>query len=442
MTLEQGEVTCGDVMTRLTRICSGHKARSWCKDVASRDAASRGTHRLDAREERCSQGINCSCLRRVRFSGSVPVMGQSPTTYWDYIKIEELLSLQSGREETDTSLSNDEVLFITVHQIDELWFKLAIRELVHVRDLFASEHVAEQSLSAATRGLRRAGEVFRQLTEHFALMETMTTRDYLSFRDKLSPASGFQSAQLREIEILMGLEESDRVPLGNEAYMQALRYPDGRPSPASQRVERRLADVPSLKGALEDWLFRTPIDGSTPDQPEDDEVVSNFIDKYCGAMERDANTQRDRAIGFALTEEDADRLRTRYEKQLLLARKFLAAEEEPEQDRTRLRRVRASLVFIESYRELPLLAWPREILESVVQLEQRFTIFRQRHARMVERMIGRRTGTGGSAGVAYLDATALKYRVFTEFWAVRSLLLRAPLLPPLERADFYDFARG
>ncbi len=368
-------------------------------------------------------------------------MGQSPTTYWEYIKIEELLSLQSGREETDASLSNDEVLFISVHQIDELWFKLAIRELVHVRDLFAADHVEEQSLSAATRGLRRAGEVFHQLSEHFALMETMTTRDYLSFRDKLSPASGFQSAQLREIEILMGLDESDRVPLGNEAYMQALRYPDGRPSPASERVERRLADVPSLKQALEDWLFRTPIDGSVPGSPDDDAVVSKFIESYCAAMERDANTQRDRAIEYALTEDDASRLRARYEKQLNLARSFLAAADEPEADQKRLRRIRASLVFIESYRELPLLAWPREILESVVQLEQRFTIFRQRHARMVERMIGRRTGTGGSAGVAYLDATALKYRVFTEFWAVRSLLLRAPLLPPLRSPEFYDFAR-
>lgn len=370
-----------------------------------------------------------------------PRMGQTPTTYWEYIKIEQLLSLQCGLEKTDASLSNDEVLFITVHQVDELWFKLAIRELVHVRDLFASDHVEEQSLSAATRGLRRAGEVFVHLSEHFALMETMTTRDYLSFRDKLSPASGFQSAQLREIEILMGLEESDRVPLGNEAYMQALRYPDGRPSPASERVERRLRDLPSLKRALEDWLFRTPIDGSVPGNPDDDEVVSTFVEKYCGAMERDANTQRDAAIEYALTEEDADRLRERYEKQLTLARVFLAADDEPEEDQKRLRRIRASLVFIESYRELPLLAWPREILESVVQLEQRFTIFRQRHARMVERMIGRRTGTGGSAGVAYLDSTALKYRVFKEFWAVRSLLLRAPLLPPLNSASFYDFAR-
>jgi tryptophan 2,3-dioxygenase len=67
--------------------------------------------------------------------------GGRSTVYWDYIKIEELLGLQGGVDPTDAGLSNDEVMFIVVHQIDELWFKLAIRELVRVRDLFAQEKV-------------------------------------------------------------------------------------------------------------------------------------------------------------------------------------------------------------------------------------------------------------------------------------------------------------
>jgi len=66
-------------------------------------------------------------------------------------------------------------------------------------------------------------------------------------------------------------------------------------------------------------------------------------------------------------------------------------------------------------------------------------VWRQRHARMVERMIGRRTGTGGSGGVAYLDATALRYRIFDEIWAVRSLLLRRELTPELANEDDYRF---
>ena len=98
--------------------------------------------------------------------------------------------------------------------------------------------------------------------------------------------------------------------------------------------------------------------------------------------------------------------------------------------------------FIETYRELPLLSWPREILAGLIEVEQAFLIFRQRHARMVERVIGRRVGTGGSAGVEYLDRTALEYRVFRDLWATRTLLLRGEAAPPLERPGFYDFAQG
>ena len=69
-------------------------------------------------------------------------------------------------------------------------------------------------------------------------------------------------------------------------------------------------------------------------------------------------------------------------------------------------------------------------------------VFRQRHARMVERVIGRRVGTGGSDGVAYLDQTALQYRVFKELWATRTLLLRPELVPEPRNADFYGFRAG
>ena len=120
----------------------------------------------------------------------------------------------------------------------------------------------------------------------------------------------------------------------------------------------------------------------------------------------------------------------------------LLAEDEPGIDaetRAFRRRVRAGIVFLESYRELPRLAWPRELVDAIVELEQAMVIWRQRHARMVERVIGRRTGTGGSAGVDYLDQTALRYRVFGDLWAVRSLLLRKPTLPPLEHEVDYHF---
>jgi tryptophan 2,3-dioxygenase len=98
--------------------------------------------------------------------------------------------------------------------------------------------------------------------------------------------------------------------------------------------------------------------------------------------------------------------------------------------------------LIEGYRELPLLAWPREVIDAIVALEQSFVIFRQRHARMVERIIGRRTGTGGSAGVEYLDQTALRYRIFHEIWAVRTLQIREAALPRLSNESAYGLHPG
>ncbi len=365
-------------------------------------------------------------------------MARPPTTYWDYIKTEELLGLQGGLEPDDSTLENDEVLFITVHQIDELWFKLILRELVSVRNLFAKEHVPEQSLANAVRGLRRAALLFHQVAEHFALMETMTTRDYLEFRDKLSPASGFQSAQLREIEIVMGLEAKLRVPLGHEAtYLKALRNSDGSDSPASTRVAQRMADRPTLREAVENWLFRTPIQGSTPADPGDAGAVASFIEAYLEAHAKESARARAFADHDGLSDDDRTRLDGRYAAERDGARAFLLADDEEEDAQSRRSRLRASLLFIESYRELPLLAWPREVVDAIVELEQASLIFRQRHARMVERVIGRRTGTGGSAGVDYLDKTALTYRVFPDVWAIRTLQLRKTALPPLADPTFY-----
>ena len=119
---------------------------------------------------------------------------------------------------------------------------------------------------------------------------------------------------------------------------------------------------------------------------------------------------------------------------------FLTAEDAPESERAWTRRVRAGLVFIESYRDLPLLAWPRALVDRLVEVEQNMIIWRNRHARMVEKTIGRRVGTGGSSGVDYLDGTA-SYRVFKELWAVRTLLLPKERLPALEGRSDYGFKR-
>jgi tryptophan 2,3-dioxygenase len=372
-------------------------------------------------------------------------MPDKPTPYWDYIRVEQLLALQSGIGPREADLTNDEVMFIVVHQIDELWFKLILREMVSVRDLFARPTVPEQALASAVRGIRRMETILHQLSAHFALMETMTTRDYLAFRDKLTGASGFQSAQMREIEILTGLPEAERVPLGPEgSYQKALEEPDGSESSALRRVRARLADRPTLRDAVLEWLHRTPIQGSVPSQADDVARVAAFAEAYLAAHGTAVERALEGARAQARAESDVRRLEERARAETAYARSYLLAldKDEPEAARARASRIRCALVFIESYRELPLLAWPREVLDGLTSFEQAFVIFRQRHARMVERMIGRRTGTGGSSGVDYLDGTALKYRIFREQWAVRTLLVRAQDLPPLEHPERYGFAGG
>jgi tryptophan 2,3-dioxygenase len=364
-----------------------------------------------------------------------------PATYWDYIRVEDLLALQSGLERDESKLSNDEVLFISVHQVFELWFKLILREIRTARDLFTKEPVAEQELSGAVRSLARASAVLRVSFGHWEVMETMTTREFLAFREKLIPASGFQSAQLRQIEILLGLAESERIGMGpagsDGGYLAALKAARGGPSPAYDRVKAQLADAPSLKDAIESWLWRTPIDGSDPQHPQAEERLDAFLESFLAAHAREIDSGCDHACSITDSEADRLALRARYEMEKKSVRDFFSPSDA--EGGARRRRIRAAMLFIETYRELPLLAWPREVLDSLVQLEQFFVIFRQRHARMVERVIGRRTGTGGSAGVDYLDSTALKYRIFRDLWAIRTLQIRRAAAPALKNPGFYDF---
>ena len=124
------------------------------------------------------------------------------------------------------------------------------------------------------------------------------------------------------------------------------------------------------------------------------------------------------------------------------SKEFLYAQDLPNnislEEKLRIRRIRVSLLFIESYQDLPLLAWPRLLLDKVAELEESLVLFRTHHARMVERIIGRRVGTGGSSGVDYLDETA-KYRIFPELWIVRAMVLPRTNVPELLMPEVYGF---
>ena len=304
-------------------------------------------------------------------------------TYSEYLRLEELLKLQTGVEGETQNISNDELHFILVHQNFELWFKLVINELTCTRNILSSDYVEETKLPQAVHHMERVIETFKLMSQQWRVMETLEPQDFLNFRDELGTASGFESFQMREMESLMG----------------------------SKWIDGKLIGKPETSNSLYDvtcvWLERTPIQGSVYGSKNDEKNVDDFIADYLLAHKKlYPDTNKD-AVNFF-------------------------------EEESSLRRRRAGLVFIESYRELPLLAWPRKLISTLIELEQSMILWRTSHARMVERMIGRRIGTGGSSGVDYLDMTT-KYRVFVDLWAVRSILIKKEALPELKNKEFYEF---
>jgi tryptophan 2,3-dioxygenase len=339
-------------------------------------------------------------------------MAGSSLTYWDYLRLIPLLNQQGGIEGDDSRLSEDELHFIVVHQVFELWLKLILRELRLARDRMLAEWVPERHVPHVVRHLKRVNEILKLGISSFAVLETLTPQDFLAFRQTLGASSGFQSYQMRQMELLLGLQMADRQKLKLPGDPLAEIEAAARASPDGAAVVRdleRAKGEASLRSALLKWLDRTPIHGSAPGDLGDREVVAAFLAQYRSALEK-------------------------YDPKLLPEFDHYSA---PDQGAGSLPRHRAGLLFIESYRDLPLLSWPHLLIETVVELEEQLVLWRSRHARMVERMIGRRSGTGGSPGVAYLDATT-QFRIFHEFWTVRTLLLPRDRLPPLHHRERYE----
>jgi tryptophan 2,3-dioxygenase len=338
------------------------------------------------------------------------------TTYWDYLQLVPLLKLQGGLEEDDSKVSEDELHFIIVHQVFELWFKLVLRELRLSRDHLIADRVPERHIPHVVRHLRRVNEIFKLSVDAFSVLETLTPQDFLAFRRKLGESSGFQSFQTRVMELLLGLDPAERqkqhaIPDPLMHLETAARNSPGGPT-VMEAIRSVQKEVP-LRTALGGWLYRTPIQGVSPDSEQDHEVIRRFLEQYRTGLEK-------------------------YDSRLLDDfNAYFDVSQLPDSEQQRAKRIRVAILFIESYREVPLLAWPNILLETVVELEELLVLWRTRHARMVERIIGRRPGTGGSSGVSYLDATT-RYRIFHELWTVRTLLIPKEYVPRLEQPSFYD----
>ena len=130
-------------------------------------------------------------------------------TYGSYLKIEELLALQQPRSEGP---EHDELLFIVIHQVYELWFKELLHELDRIAALLAADHT-----SRAQHTFKRVLTILKVMVAQLDILETMTPLEFLSFRARLEAASGFQSDQFRQIEFMLGAK--------NEAAIG--RFPEG-----------------------------------------------------------------------------------------------------------------------------------------------------------------------------------------------------------------------
>jgi len=171
-----------------------------------------------------------------------------PLSYNKYLRVPELIELQTC---LSTPAQHDELLFITVHQAYELWFKQILHEIDAAIVLMKEDRAAE-----ATQALRRIVEIEKLLIAQIHILETMTPVRFLGFRDELNPASGFQSMQFREIEFSSGLKD--------EAILREFAGDDF----AFQRLQARM-NAPSLSESFFALLRRHGFDTPAVDSPRD-----------------------------------------------------------------------------------------------------------------------------------------------------------------------------
>jgi tryptophan 2,3-dioxygenase len=257
-------------------------------------------------------------------------------SYGDYLKVDDLLALQAPLSEGP---EHDEMLFIVIHQVYELWFKQILHEVDHLSGL-----LERNDGDHARATLKRILTILKVMVAQIDILETMTPLEFLSFRDRLESGSGFQSFQFRELEFALGWKHPKAVE----------RYPAG--SEARRRLEHRLKS-PSLW----DFFLR--------------HLAANGVSIPRAELERDV-TER--------------------------------VSSSPQ--------VREALISV--YRTQPALA---ELCERLVDLDEGIMEWRYRHVKMVQRTIGTRRGTGGSAGADYL-LTTLNQPLFPDLWAIRTEL--------------------
>ncbi len=344
----------------------------------------------------------------------------SPAYYAEYLSLDKLLSSQNLRSVEHGTPAHDELLFITVHQVYELWFKQILHEMDAVINTFKQDYVDEKQVGIAVSRLHRIIEIQKILVDQLNVLETMTALDFLDFRDLLYPASGFQSYQFRLIENRMGMDPEQRLLYNRESYYAPL-YPE------HQEILKQAEQEPSVLRLVERWLERIPFL---------DFQGFDFWKAYQQAVNEMLETDRQSILANPVSTDDEKKLQLKEvagnEENF---RVILDAEKHNDLISKGRRRIshRASqaALLILLYRDEPMLHLPFRLLTALMDIDELFTAWRSRHALMAQRMIGNKIGTGGSTGYNYLKATIDKYKIFGDFVNLSTFLIPRSRLPEL-----------
>jgi len=341
--------------------------------------------------------------------------------YHNYLQLDKILSAQEMRSaQLEPKPAHDEMLFIVVHQVYELWFKQIIHELQSVGGMFEAHTVDERNIGTAVARLKRVVEIQQLLIQQIGVLETMTPLDFLDFRNYLFPASGFQSFQFRMVEAMLGLPEDGRLTYNNLPYASVFEQ-------EQQQALQRASNGRTLFDLVEDWLERTPFL-----RFGDFDFLLHYRQAVYNMVEREAAAIRESA--YLTDDEKAMRLRM-----LGSADTYFQSVLNPEvhqqlrqEGKLRLSyRATVAALLINLYRDEPILHLPFNLLLCLVEIDEHFTTWRYRHAQMVLRMLGRKIGTGGSSGYDYLHATAVKHHIFADLHNISTLLIPRSELPEL-----------
>ena len=331
--------------------------------------------------------------------------------YSDYIELDKILNSQHPRSFSSMEEGNDEMLFIIIHQAYELWFKQIIFELDLVRNIFVRDRINDNSddLSSVVQKMRRVVKILELINQQVGVLETMTALDFLEFRNVLLPASGFQSKQFRLIEAKLGLKMEQRYKA--EYYKHTRR---GSLSEADLLEVNQAESESTLKGLIVKWLERMPFfneeywkDYERSSEPDGRDMHQFWVD-YRNAYQT------------SLSQNETGRLR-----------EFDKVFFDDGRGDVSPAAMRAAL-FITIYRNLPLFHMPFELLNTLSEIDELLSNWRYRHFLMVRRMIGIRTGTGGTSGAGYLEGTFSQHYAFREITEVATFLIersKRPVLP-------------